>query len=193
MSDPGRPDLDLSSWLAAIVASAEDAILSATVAGVIVTWNEAAERLYGFRADEVIGHHLSIVLPPDRAIEGDELLSGLPTGERIDQLESRHLRKDGIVIDVSLSRSPIRDRTGEIVGSAMIARDIGSRKRREEAVRRAQKMAAVERLASNVAHDFNNLLTAILGHGSLALERGWPARVERRSTRSCGQPTGRLT
>src|SRR6266540_5253520 len=157
------PDVEPSRWLAAIVVSAEDAIASMTLAGSIVTWNEAAERLFGFRAEEAIGKPASILFPSDRLGELGERLARLATGQRMEHLETRQLGKDGTLTDVSLSLSPVRDSSGTIVGAATIARDIRAPKRREAALRQAAMMEAVARIAGRVAHDFDNLLTAILG------------------------------
>jgi two-component system cell cycle sensor histidine kinase/response regulator CckA len=126
--------------LAAIVDSAEDAILSKGLDGTIFTWNAAAELIYGYSAAEVIGQSISLLLPPDRPNEVTEILSRLRAGERIEQFQTTRLRKDGSVIDVSLTVSPITDGRGVVVGAATIARDIGAQKRDEAHV---QRLAAI--------------------------------------------------
>jgi PAS domain S-box-containing protein len=126
--------------LAAIVESADDAILSKSLDGTILTWNASAERIYGYTAQEAIGRPISMLLPPDRKEEVEEILARLRGGERVDQLVTRRTRKDGAVIDVSLTVSPIRDTHGMVVAAATIARDIS---RQKEAEARAQQLAAI--------------------------------------------------
>lgn len=110
--------------LSAIVDSSDDAIISKTLDGIITSWNSGAERIFGYSAEEVIGKPKTIVFPPDKYDEEDEILSRLRCGERIEHFESIRIRKDGGQIDVSLTISPIRDAAGTIVGASTIARDI---------------------------------------------------------------------
>ena len=117
--------------LAAIVDSSDDAIIGKTLAGTIVSWNIGAERLYGYRADEVIGQPIAILIPPDRPDELPAIMSQLAQGERIDHYETERICKDGTRIFVSLTISPIKDDTGAITGASTIARDITARKRAE--------------------------------------------------------------
>jgi PAS domain S-box-containing protein len=156
--------------LAAIVESSEDAILSKTLDGTITTWNAAAERLYGYAAQEAIGQPASRLVPPERADEWRVAMERLRRGEPIPPFETVRLRKGGGRVPVSVSISPVRDTTtGALLGASTIARDITQWKRLEEQYLQAQKMEAVGRLAGGVAHDFNNLLTIITGYGSLLL------------------------
>ena len=117
--------------LAAIVDSSDDAIIAATLEGRIISWNEAAERLYGYRAEEAIGQHISMLGPPDQSGEPERLLARVAGGQRVIHFETRRRRKDGGLVDVSLTVSPIRDRHGGVVGASATARDIGERKRAE--------------------------------------------------------------
>jgi PAS domain S-box-containing protein len=126
--------------LAAIVDSAEDAILSKDIAGTILTWNASAERMYGYSAAEAVGQPISMLLPPDRPEEVTEIMQLLLRGERIDHLVTRRIRKDGVLIDVSLTVSPIKDAHGAVIGAATIARDIT---RQNEAESGAQQLAAI--------------------------------------------------
>jgi two-component system, cell cycle sensor histidine kinase and response regulator CckA len=162
--------VDPLPWLAAIVASADEAMLTKTIDGTVITWNDGAAQLFGYSADEMIGGNISRLVPRTLRAECDELLARLSSGERIVRYETQRLRKDGTTVDVELSLSPVRDADGTIVGSTGIARDVGAVRRREEELRRTQKLEAVGRLAGGVAHDFNNLLTAIMGYASIALE-----------------------
>lgn len=124
--------------LALIVESSDDAILSKSLDGTILTWNAGAERLYGYSAAEVIGRPVSMLAPPDRVNEVATILMHLRRGNRVDHYESVRMRKDGTRMDVALTISPVKDEWGKIVGAATIARDITERKRTEQALRRRQ-------------------------------------------------------
>jgi PAS domain S-box-containing protein len=125
----------LRARLAAIVESSDDAIVSKTLDGVIRTWNKGAERIFGYTAAEAVGKHITMLIPPDRTGEEDEIIARLKRAERIDHYETLRVCKDGTCLDVSLTISPIRDGSGQIVGASKIARDVTSRKRMEEALR----------------------------------------------------------
>src|ERR1051325_928735 len=113
--------------LAAIVDSSTDAIISKTVTGIVQTWNPGAERLYGYPAGEMIGRPMSLLLPPDRAGEEDEILARIARGERVQHFETVRLRKDRRLINVSVTISPVRNDKGEVIGASHIARDISER------------------------------------------------------------------
>jgi PAS domain S-box-containing protein len=121
--------------LAAIVESAEDAIISKDLRGIITSWNPAAERLFGYRADEIIGQPISVLLPPEQVEQETEILRRVGQGERINLYESVRRRKNGALVEVALTVSPIKDQDGVIVGASKIARDITERKRAEEKIR----------------------------------------------------------
>ncbi|ABA59421.1 PAS sensor, serine phosphatase RsbU regulator of sigma subunit [Nitrosococcus oceani ATCC 19707] len=118
--------------LAAIVESSEDAIISKTLDGIVISWNSAAQRIYGYSAEEICGQSISILAPPDRADEIPQILQHIRRGERIKQFETVRMRKDGREMFVSLTISPIKNSQGSITGAATIARDITRRKQREE-------------------------------------------------------------
>ena len=120
--------------LAAIVESTDDAIIGKTLDGIITSWNKSAEKVYGYTADEVVGRSISILMPPDLINELPAILNRLRMGESINHYETVRLRKDGQRIDMSLTLSPIRDSTGNIVGASTIARDITESKRAEEQI-----------------------------------------------------------
>ena len=122
--------------LAAIVESTEDAVLAQTLDGLIIDWNPAAERIYGYRSDEVIGLPLSLLVPPERTDELEALMGRILAGERVRNCEMVWVRRDGEVLDVSMTVSPMRHADGAIVGASTIARDVTQIKRAEEAVRR---------------------------------------------------------
>lgn len=121
--------------LAAIVGCSDDAIVSKNLDGIINSWNAGAERLFGYAAEEVIGKPITIIIPPELHHEESEILARLRRGERIDHYETIRRRKDGSLIDISLSVSPLRNRQGKIIGASKIARDISERKRAEERIR----------------------------------------------------------
>jgi PAS domain S-box-containing protein len=125
----------LANRLAAIVASSDDAIISKTLEGVIATWNDGAARMFGYSADEVVGKPITILIPVERRDEEPQILARLRKGERVDHYHTVRRRKDGSLIDVSLSVSPVRNAAGEIVGASKIARDVTQQKRAEEALR----------------------------------------------------------
>jgi len=123
---------EASAWLAAVVHNSFDAILSKTLDGIITSWNEAAERLFGFSATEAIGQAITIIVPPDRHSEETDILARLRQGDSIERFETVRRHRSGRLIDIELSVSPVRDHTGAIVGASTIARDITDRKRRRE-------------------------------------------------------------
>ena len=136
------------SRLAAIVESSDDAIISKNLDGVIQTWNAAAERMFGYTAAEAIGKPVTMLMPPDRVGEEPGILARIRRGERIDHDETVRKRKDGSLLDVSLTISPIKDAAGNVVAASKIARDITQRKRMEAALRESeQRQAFLLRLA----------------------------------------------
>ncbi len=126
--------------LAAIVESSADAIISKTLTGRITSWNDAAARLFGYTAEDMIGAQITRIIPDERLHEEDTILSKLQLGQRIEHFETVRKRKDGNLIDVSISISPIRDGRGIIIGASKIARDISGRKRTEEALREREAL-----------------------------------------------------
>jgi PAS domain S-box-containing protein len=128
-----RKQLDAAGLhLAAIVESSADAIISKDLNGIITSWNTGAERIFGYTAAEVIGQPVSILAAPDRLDEMPDILSKIKQGLRVEHYETRRRRKNGQIIDVALSVSPVRDAAGRIVGASKIARDISDRKRAEQ-------------------------------------------------------------
>jgi len=135
--NPDTPEA-ARAYLAAIVESSDDAILSKDLNGIIQSSNSATERIFGYSADQLIGQSVRILIPPDRQTEENDILARVSRGERVDHFETVRLRKDGRPIDVSLTVSPIRDATGRIIGASKIARDITEQKR----IRTAQSYLA---------------------------------------------------
>jgi PAS domain S-box-containing protein len=128
-----RKHLDAAGLhLAAIVENSEDAIISKDLRGIVTSWNTGAERIFGYTAAEVIGQPVSILAAPDRLDEMPEILSKIKQGLRVEHFETRRRRKNGQIIDIALTVSPVRDAAGRIVGASKIARDISDRKRAEQ-------------------------------------------------------------
>ena len=147
--------------LAAIVESSDNAIFSKTLDGTITSWNHAAEKIYGYAAKEIIGKSVSILEPSDRHGEVRSILGRLRAGEKIDHFETTRVSKDGRLLDVSLSISPIRDAGGRVIGASTIAHDITRSKLAEQSLRNSEKLAIAGRMAATVAHEINNPLEAV--------------------------------
>ena len=131
----------ISQRLAAIVDSSDDAIVGKDLNSIVTSWNAGAERLFGYSAKEMIGTSIMRLIPPDRQAEEDEILTRIRSGQRVDHFETVRMRKDGQLIDVSVTISAIKDMTGNVIGASKVARDIGERKRAEEKLE-AAKIAA---------------------------------------------------
>jgi PAS domain S-box-containing protein len=142
--------------LAAIVDSSEDAIVSKTLRGIILSWNTGAERLFGYSSPEAVGQPITILIPPERINEEDEILSRIARGERIEHFETVRVTSDGRRLDVSLTVSPIRDVSGEIIGVSKIARDITDRRLAEQALREADRKK--DEFIALLAHELRNPL-----------------------------------
>ena len=137
----------ISAYLASIVQSCDDAIIGETLEGIVVSWNAGAERMYGYSANEMIGHSVSKLIPPYRPEELPGIFEKIKRGEGVDGLETLRLRKDGKPVEVSLTISPIRDVTGQIVGASSVARDITHRKEEEN-----ERLNLIKDLTSALTH-----------------------------------------
>ena len=172
MSTPKIPSIPVSptdlfkefpspeALLSAIVDSTDDAIVSKNLQGIVTSWNRGAEKLFGYRAEEMIGKPITTLIPAERLEEEPKIIERLKLGERVDHFDTQRLRKDGTLVEVSLTISPVIDQQGTIVGASKIARDIGSRKRAETVLLRQQSKLEI----------LNNLgkeLTAQLDLGKL--------------------------
>lgn len=203
--------------LAAVVESSDDAIISKDLEGRITSWNGAAERLYGYTAEEAIGRNVSILIPPDRREEEPEILRRIMRGERVDHYETVRLAKDGRRIDVSLTVSPVRDERGRIVGASKIARDITQQKINErmlvqhrdhlnelveqrtaeleasrEKLRQSERLAAMGTLAAGLGHNIGNLLLPVRSRldaleGAVGPEHAEDLAAIREATKYLGQ------
>jgi PAS domain S-box-containing protein len=161
------------AYLASIIESSDDAIVAKTLQGVITSWNKAAERMFGYSAVEAIGKQVYLIIPPERHSEESEILARLQRGERIDHYETIRRRKDGTLINVSLTVSPIRDASGNIIGASKVARDITERKRAEaelkeghevlEILNRVGRMLSSELDLQKVVQTLTDAATAVTG------------------------------
>jgi PAS domain S-box-containing protein len=156
--------------LASIVESCEDAIIGEHPDGTITSWNEAAARIFGYSAEEMIGTNITALTPEGRGDEGFDIVQRIQRGEHVRHYETVRRRKDGTEVAVDLSISPIRDAAGHVVGASKIARDITDRKRMQEQMVYAQKVESLGVLAGGIAHDFNNLLMSITANATLILD-----------------------
>ncbi|HST10459.1 MAG TPA: PAS domain S-box protein [Terriglobales bacterium] len=125
--------------LAAIVESSEDAIVSKGLDGIIINWNKAAERIFGYGAEEAIGQHITLIVPPDRLDEEAHILASLRRGERVDHFETVRKRKDGSLLDISATISPVKDAVGRVIGASKVARDVTAQKQAERALRESEQ------------------------------------------------------
>ena len=129
-------------FLAAIVESSDDAIISKSLQGIIQSWNAAAQRLFGYTAEEAVGRHISLVIPAERIAEEDQIIASLKAGQRVDHFETERVRRDGKRILVSLTISPIKDEAGRVIGASKIVRDITERRQAADRERELLAQAA---------------------------------------------------
>jgi len=148
--------------LAAIVESSEDAIISKDLNGIITSWNAAATRILGYTPDEIVGRSILTLIPEDLQSDEPLIISRIRAGQRIEHFDTIRRTKSGDLLDVSLTISPIKDDQGVIIGASKILRDISSRKRIENSLIQAEKIAATGRMAATIAHEINNPLEAVL-------------------------------
>jgi PAS domain S-box-containing protein len=167
---------EMRGQMAAIVESSGDAILSVRPDGIITTWNAGAATLYQYAAAEMIGQSVFRLVPPAALAEERRLLEAVTRGEPAGPYDTTRTRKDGSVVEVAVTLSPVRDARDKVIGVSTIARDLTRQRQTEAALRQseeqfrqAQRMEAVGRLAGGVAHDFNNLLSVILSYANMAL------------------------
>ena len=171
---------EATGLLAAIVDSSGDAIISKNLNGIITSWNKGAERIFGYAAEEVIGRHITLLIPDDRLKEEVDILARLKRGERIDHFSTVRLRKDGSSIDVSLAISPVKDSSGRTVGASKVARDITAQRRAETALRESEErfrniVQATPECVKVVAPD--GALLAMNSAGCVMVEAGCDADI----------------
>ncbi|MFL5753851.1 MAG: PAS domain S-box protein, partial [Bacteroidia bacterium] len=171
-----------TAHLAAIVTSSDDAIISKSLEGTILTWNKGAEKTFGYLAEEAIGKHISILIPPYLVDEEERILEKVKSGEHLQQHEILRKRKDGVNIHVSITVSPIKDNSGNIIGVSTVERDITAQKRFEneliEARRNAEQATELaeeavrskQQFLSNMSHEIRTPLNAIIGFTKVVLK-----------------------
>ncbi len=169
--------------LAAIVESSHDAIVSKSLNGVITSWNKGAERLFGYAAEEAVGQNITLIIPPERRDEERTIIEQLTRGERVDHFETVRMRKDGSLLDVSLTISPMKDASGRVVGASKLARDITERKRAEEALRQAQtdlahasRLTTMGEFTASLAHEVKQPIAAVVTDANTCVR--WITRDE---------------
>jgi PAS domain S-box-containing protein len=160
--------------LASIIDSADDAIVSKDLNGIVSSWNEGACRMFGYSADEMLSQPILRLIPEELHYEEDEILRKIRAGERIDHYETRRTKKNGDSVEVSVTISPIRDESGRIIGASKIARDISNRKRVERLLVQSEKLAATGRMAATIAHEINNPLESLVNLIYLARQDSGP-------------------
>ena len=174
----------LEGRFSAIVASSDDAIVSKDLNGIVQSWNPAAERMFGYSADEMIGKPITVLFPPDRLDEEPKILEQIRRGQRVDHFETVRVRKNGTPLDVSVTISPVKDESGAVIGVSKVARDISGIKRilrdREESFEREKAARAEAERGSQIkdeflttlSHELRTPMTAILGWANVLSSRG---------------------
>jgi PAS domain S-box-containing protein len=157
----------LASLLSAIVDSSEDAIVSKTLDGIITSWNRSAEKMFGYTAAEAVGRSIRLIIPAERQSEEDYVLDQIGRGKKVEHFETVRVRKDGTRLDISLTVSPVRDRTGTVIGASKIARDITEKKQLEREREIAQQqlvqaVAARDDFIAVAAHELRNPLNVLM-------------------------------
>jgi PAS domain S-box-containing protein len=167
--------------LAAIVESADDAIIGKDLNGIITSWNAGARRLFGYEEEEIIGQSILRLIPENLRHEEDEILRKVRSGEKIEHYETTRISKGGEIREVAVSISPIRNTTGEVIGASKIARDISDRKKVERMAIEADKIATTGRMAAAIAHEINNPLASVLNLIFLVRQGG----LSKEDTQNC--------
>jgi len=153
---------DALQRLAAIIDSSQDVIVSKDLNGIITSWNPSATRVFGYSAEEMIGASILKLIPEHLHSEEKTIIENIRAGRRVEHFETVRMTKDGNLLDVSLTISPMKDEQGKIIGASKILRDISDRKRMEQSLLQAEKIAATGRMAATIAHEINNPLEAVM-------------------------------
>ncbi len=179
---PAHPHIVFSAWadkamLAAIVDSSDDAIISKTLDSIITTWNAAAERIFGYSSEEAVGRSIMMLLPDDRADEETVILAKLRNGESVSHFETVRVTKFGRKLDVSVTISPVKDASGQIIGASKIVRDITEQKRaaaamlmQQSAMEHMARLNTMGEMTAVLAHELNQPLASILNYAGVSLD-----------------------
>ena len=160
---PSRSGFEtLGSLLESIVQSSDDAIITKTLDGIITSWNPAAERIFGYKPEEIVGTSILNLIPEDLQSEEQTIIERIQSGKRIDHFETVRLTKGGERLDVSVTISPLKDASGRVVGASKVLHNIGERKQMEKNLLQAEKIAATGKMAATIAHEINNPLESVL-------------------------------
>ena len=180
----------IKAVLAAIVESSDDAIISKNLDGIITSWNHGAERLFGYAADEIVGQSVTLLIPEDRLNEELEIIGKIRRGEVVDHYETVRRRKDGTLVTISLTVSPIKDPFGVVIGASKVARDISLAKRTEEALRKSERQARAaleqaeaaartkDEFLAILSHELRTPMTAILGWAQVLRKNATPGEIK---------------
>jgi len=171
--------------LAAIVAASDDAIVSKTLEGVVLTWNEGAHRLFGYSAAEAVGQSINLIIPTELREEQRRILEKIRQGERVDHFETVRVAKDGRRVDISLTISPIRDESGRVIGASKVARDITERKVMDSAMRDSDRRK--DEFLATLAHELRNPLAPIRHSLEILLRAEGDRRLFRHATDILGR------
>lgn len=154
-----------SAYLGAIIESSDDAIISKDLNGFITSWNKSAERIFGYRADEIVGRHITLIIPSERLAEEDKILTTLKNGNRVDHFETWRRHKTGHLVPVSLTVSPIRDASGKVIGASKVSRDISDRLQAEAALKESGRKK--DEFLANMSHELRTPMNAVIGLSNL--------------------------
>lgn len=159
-----KSEQELAAQLAAIVEFSDDAIIGSDGEGIITSWNHSAKRIYGYSASEVLGRHITMLVPPEFCDEMKIILARIKAGERLISYDTERIRKDGRRIFVAVTISPIRDATGRWIGYSTIARDITEKRRMANELSRLDRLNLAGKMAASIGHEIRNPMTTVRGY-----------------------------